>query len=143
VTFPTGSLRAKTSTWAMIKLQHRDRNISTLIHQRVEAARTGTNPTVICRMPSGRAVLCDVQFLRGYSLLLPDPVVPDLNALDKQKRAEKKPVPGNGNMITLLPSRIGYHSIPILVRVSHQHQLAHYSNDTHPNHLHPYSERKS
>ena len=62
--------------------------MSTLIHQRVEAAQAGTNPTVICRVPSGWAVLCDVQFLRGYSLLLPDPVVPDLNALDKQKRAE-------------------------------------------------------
>ena len=60
----------------------------TLVHERVEAARAGTNPTVIYRMPSGWAVLCDVQYLRGYSLLLPDPVVPDLNALDKQKRAE-------------------------------------------------------
>jgi len=60
----------------------------TTVHQRVEAARAGTNPTVICRMPSGWAVLCDVQFLRGYSLLLPDPVVPDLNAFDRQKRAE-------------------------------------------------------
>ncbi len=39
-------------------------------------------------MPSGWAVLCDVQFLRGYSILLADPVAPDLNALDKQKRAE-------------------------------------------------------
>ena len=57
--------------------------MSTLIHQRVEAVRSGTNPTVICRMPFGGAVLCDGQFLRGYSLLLPDPVVPDLNALDK------------------------------------------------------------
>ena len=62
--------------------------MSTLIHQRVEAAQAGTNPTVICRMPSGWAVLCDVQFLRGYSLLLPDSVVVDLNALDKSKRAE-------------------------------------------------------
>jgi diadenosine tetraphosphate (Ap4A) HIT family hydrolase len=59
----------------------------TLIHQRVEAARAGTNPTVICRMPSGWAVLGDVQFLRGYSLLLADPVVPDLNALDAKSRA--------------------------------------------------------
>jgi diadenosine tetraphosphate (Ap4A) HIT family hydrolase len=60
----------------------------TLIHRRVEAARAGNNPTVICRMPSGWAVLCDVQFLRGYSVLLPDPVVADLNALDQPKRAE-------------------------------------------------------
>jgi diadenosine tetraphosphate (Ap4A) HIT family hydrolase len=60
--------------------------MTTLIHQRVEAARAGTNPTVISRMPSGWAVLGDVQFLRGYSLLLPDPVVADLNALDESRR---------------------------------------------------------
>ncbi len=60
--------------------------MTTLIHQRVEAARAGTNPTVICRTPSGWAVLGDVQFLRGYSLLLADPVVPDLNALDEERR---------------------------------------------------------
>ncbi len=62
--------------------------MSTLIHERVAAARAGTNPTVICRMPSGWAVLCDVQFLRGYTILLPDPVVPDLNALDREHRAQ-------------------------------------------------------
>jgi diadenosine tetraphosphate (Ap4A) HIT family hydrolase len=61
--------------------------IMAMIQKRVEDARAGINPTVICRMPSGWAVLGDVQFLRGYSLLLPDPVVPDLNALDVQKRA--------------------------------------------------------
>ena len=31
-------------------------------------------------MPSGWAVLGDTQILPGYSLLLPDLVVPDLNA---------------------------------------------------------------
>jgi diadenosine tetraphosphate (Ap4A) HIT family hydrolase len=60
--------------------------MTTLIHQRVEAARAGTNPTVISRMPSGWAVLGDVQFLRGYALLLADPVVADLNALDQSQR---------------------------------------------------------
>ncbi len=62
--------------------------MSTLIHERVAAAQAGTNPTVICRMSSGWAVLCDVQFLCGYSLLLPEPVVPDLNALDREQRAQ-------------------------------------------------------
>jgi diadenosine tetraphosphate (Ap4A) HIT family hydrolase len=62
--------------------------VTTLIHQRIEAARAGTNPTVICRVPSGWVVLCDVQFLRGYSLLLADPVAPDLNALNKERRLE-------------------------------------------------------
>jgi diadenosine tetraphosphate (Ap4A) HIT family hydrolase len=58
----------------------------TLIHRRVAAAQAGTNPTVICQVPSGWIVLGDTQFLRGYSLLLPDPVVADLNALDTQQR---------------------------------------------------------
>ncbi len=62
--------------------------MSTLIHERVAAAQAGTNPTVICRMPSGWAVLSDAQFLRGYTILLPDPVVFDLNALDREHRAQ-------------------------------------------------------
>jgi diadenosine tetraphosphate (Ap4A) HIT family hydrolase len=36
---------------------------------------------LIARMSSGWAVLGTAQFLRGYSLLLPDPVVPHLNAM--------------------------------------------------------------
>lgn len=60
--------------------------MSTLIHHRVEEARQGINPAVICRVPSGWVVLGDVQFLQGYSLLLPDPVVPSLNALAMEQR---------------------------------------------------------
>lgn len=58
----------------------------TLIHRRVEEARQGINPAVICRVPSGWVVFGDVQFLQGYSLLLPDPVVPSLNALTMEQR---------------------------------------------------------
>ena len=58
----------------------------TLIHQRVEAARKGENPTVICRVPSGWVVMGDVQFLPGYCLLLPDPVPPSLNEMDPDAR---------------------------------------------------------
>ena len=58
-----------------------------LISQRVEMARNGSNDKVICRMASGWAVMGDVQFLPGYCLLLPDPVVPSLNDLDAEARA--------------------------------------------------------
>lgn len=61
--------------------------MSTLIHKRVELAREGKNPTVICRMPSGWAVLSDQQYLRGYSILLADPVVGYLNELDPAGRS--------------------------------------------------------
>jgi diadenosine tetraphosphate (Ap4A) HIT family hydrolase len=58
----------------------------TLIHQRVRQCQTGDYPKAICRLSSGWVVLGDVQFLRGYSLLLPDPVVPHLNAMDEAGR---------------------------------------------------------
>ncbi|NYH12433.1 HIT family protein [Pseudomonas moraviensis] len=58
-----------------------------LISQRVEMARNGTNDKVICRLASGWVVMGDVQFLPGYCLLLPDPVVPSLNDLDAEARA--------------------------------------------------------
>jgi diadenosine tetraphosphate (Ap4A) HIT family hydrolase len=58
------------------------------IPERIEAAWVGQNPTVIGRLSSGWLVLCDYQFFRGYCLLLADPVVPDLNTLDPQGRAE-------------------------------------------------------
>jgi diadenosine tetraphosphate (Ap4A) HIT family hydrolase len=58
------------------------------IPERVETARAGTNPTVICRVISGWVVLCDMQFLSGYCILLPDPVVSSLNDLSREKRAE-------------------------------------------------------
>lgn len=58
-----------------------------LITERVELARNGANDKVICRMASGWAVMGDVQFLPGYCLLLPDPVVASLNDLDAEARA--------------------------------------------------------
>lgn len=60
--------------------------MSTLIHRRVEDCRRGRNPKTIARVRSGWAVLGDVQFLRGYSLLLPDPVVVDINAMARTQR---------------------------------------------------------
>lgn len=56
--------------------------MSTLIHRRVESARRGENPAVICKMPSGWAVIGDVQMLPGYCLLLPDPVPASLNDME-------------------------------------------------------------
>ena len=62
--------------------------MKTMIHERVEAARAGTNTTVITRVPSGWVVMGDVQYLPGYCLLLPDPVVPDLNSLNGEQRMQ-------------------------------------------------------
>ncbi len=43
---------------------------------------------MITRLPSGWAVMGDPQVLRGYCLLLPDPVVPHLNALRTRQQEQ-------------------------------------------------------
>jgi diadenosine tetraphosphate (Ap4A) HIT family hydrolase len=60
--------------------------VTTAIHRQVEACRSGSEPAVIARLPSGWAVLGQRQVLKGYSLLLPDPVAPHLNALSAAER---------------------------------------------------------
>jgi diadenosine tetraphosphate (Ap4A) HIT family hydrolase len=62
--------------------------LANLIEQRVGLARRGENPFVICRMKSGWLVIGDVQPLQGYCLLLADPIVESLNALDETQRAQ-------------------------------------------------------
>jgi diadenosine tetraphosphate (Ap4A) HIT family hydrolase len=62
--------------------------MTTAIHRRVAALREQRDPTMIARLPSGWAVLGDPQVIRGYCLLLPDPVVPNLNALTGTWRAQ-------------------------------------------------------
>ena len=60
----------------------------TVIHQWVAAARDGREPRVITRLYSGWVLFGQQQFVHGYSLLLPDPVVPSLNALGAKERTQ-------------------------------------------------------
>ncbi len=63
-------------------------NVDTAIHRMVAACRSAAHAPLITRMKSGWAVLGNSQFLRGYSLLLPDPVVPHLNAMASAHREQ-------------------------------------------------------
>jgi diadenosine tetraphosphate (Ap4A) HIT family hydrolase len=60
----------------------------TAIHEQVVAAREGKNPRVVARLFCGWVVFGERQFVRGYVLLLPDPVVPTLNALGAKERGQ-------------------------------------------------------
>jgi diadenosine tetraphosphate (Ap4A) HIT family hydrolase len=60
----------------------------TVIHRRVAACARGEDPTLVARMASGWAVMGDPQVLRGYCLLLPDPVPAHLNALPVVARGQ-------------------------------------------------------
>jgi diadenosine tetraphosphate (Ap4A) HIT family hydrolase len=59
----------------------------TVIHKLVASAREGREPRVAARLFSGWVLFGERQFLRGYTLLLPDPVVATLNSLSAQARA--------------------------------------------------------
>jgi diadenosine tetraphosphate (Ap4A) HIT family hydrolase len=59
----------------------------TLVHEGVEKARWGESLYVICRLASGWLFMGNHQFLRGYCVLAPDPVVESVNALTGDERA--------------------------------------------------------
>lgn len=60
--------------------------MQTAIHRLVDSCRSGSDPRVIARLASGWAIMGQQQVLTGYCLLLPDPVVPHLNALEPLAR---------------------------------------------------------
>lgn len=62
--------------------------MTTAIHRRLDLLQSQRDPTVIGRVPSGYWVLGEVQVRLGYSLLIPDPIVSDLNALSADARAQ-------------------------------------------------------
>jgi diadenosine tetraphosphate (Ap4A) HIT family hydrolase len=59
----------------------------TAIHRMVELCRAGQLPGAVARLASGWVIMGERQVLPGYCLLLPDPVVPHLNALGPDMRS--------------------------------------------------------
>ena len=62
--------------------------METAIHLEVSAAREGRHPRLVTHLASGWVIFGERQFVRGYLLLLPDPVVPSLNALPMNERSQ-------------------------------------------------------
>jgi len=58
------------------------------IHRKIRLCEDGQLPQAILRLKSGWVVAGDVQPLQGYCILMADPVVADLNALDERGRAQ-------------------------------------------------------
>jgi len=58
------------------------------IHVMVDRCRAAAYPAAVTRLRSGWVIMGERQVLTGYCLLLPDPVVPHLNALPAELRAQ-------------------------------------------------------
>ena len=83
----------------------------TLIHERVEQANQGKNPTAIIKLNSGWVVLGDNQIIPGYCLLLSDPVANTINDLDNDMRSMfllDMTIVGDALMRVLNPRTINY-----------------------------------
>lgn len=106
--------------------------MTTLIHRRVEEARQGRNPSVVCRMPSGWVVLGDTQVTPGYSLLLSDPVVLDLNALSIEDRIlylRDMSIVGDALLEVTGADLINYETLGNTERALHTHIVPRYADE--------------
>ena len=116
---------------------------TTAIHRRVADARDGKDPTVLGHMSSGWAVFGRRQFVQGYLMLLPDPVVPDLNSLTPEKRAHfllDMSRLGDALMRVTSPLRINYAIFGNIEPALHAHIIPRYRSE--PEHMqtqHPWA----
>ncbi len=104
----------------------------TLIHERVMLAREGNNNTVICHLRSGWVVLGDDQRLRGYTLLLADPIRDSLNELKGEERQQflfDMSSIGDALMEVLNPSIINYSILGNMDRALHAHVHPRYDHE--------------
>jgi diadenosine tetraphosphate (Ap4A) HIT family hydrolase len=98
----------------------------------VEDCRAGRYPKAICRLSSGWVVLGDVQFVRGYSLLLPDPVVADLNELSGSARTaflSEMAAVGDALLAVTKAVRINYEILGNVDPALHAHVFPRYSDE--------------
>jgi diadenosine tetraphosphate (Ap4A) HIT family hydrolase len=96
----------------------------TIIHERVDLARKGKNPTVITKMKSGWVVLGDNQVIPGYCILLRDPVVETINDLSKNERLvflEEMTIIGDALIEVFKPRIVNYSILENLDKALHVH----------------------
>ena len=106
--------------------------LETAIHRRVNDARAGRDASVLGRCASGWAVFGHQQIVQGYLLLLPDPVVPDLNALTPERRSQfllDMSRLGDALMRVSSPVRINYAIFGNVEPALHAHVIPRYRTE--------------
>lgn len=106
--------------------------MTTLIHQWVSACRAGTHPRQVCRVGSGWVIMGETQIVRGYCLLVPDPVVGHLNALTgaaRQTALWEASVVGDALLSLTGALRINYEILGNLQPALHIHICPRYADE--------------
>lgn len=103
--------------------------MTTAIHRFVEQARMGTLPRAVVRLSSGWVVLAESQRLPGYCILLPDPVVPDLNDLagaSRERFLADMALVGDAVIRACRPRRLNYAMLGNQEPALHAHVIPRY-----------------
>lgn len=112
-------------------------NQETAIHQLVRRLGRDSEPMALARVPDcGWLVMGERQVVRGYCLLLPDPVVPTLNDLDPSARRrflETMVLVGDALLRATGAARINYEILGNLEPALHAHIVPRRSDE--PEHL--------
>lgn len=98
----------------------------TAIHRFVEGCRDGSLVNCVGQVESGWVIMGAKQVMRGYCLLLPDPVVPHLNALSGSRRDQfLRDMASLGDVVLDLTgaARINYEMLGNLEPALHAHVL--------------------
>jgi len=106
--------------------------MSELTPPRIEAARSGTDPALVCRVPSGWVFLCMMQYLPGYCILQADPVVESINALTPTQRVQSlgdMALVGNAILEVTRAYRINYAIMGNSDPVLHTHIVPRYMSE--------------
>ena len=104
----------------------------TAIHLAVERCRAGDENRLLFRMKSGFAVLFVDQVLPGYCMLLPDPVVGQLNDLSCVARADffaDMAVLGDAVLAVTNCRRINYEILGNVEPALHAHVIPRYADE--------------
>lgn len=102
------------------------------MEQLVDAAQRGDHPRVVCRVASGWVVLAEPQFLRGYCLVVADPVVASLNAMPAEDRGQflvDMAGVGDALLVATSAARINYSILGNADPGLHAHVFARYDDE--------------
>lgn len=106
--------------------------MNTIIHQWVESARSGNNPRVVAKLEGAWVLMGEAQFLPGYMLVVPDPVVPDLNAMalpDRERLLGQVSIVGDALLEHTDALRINYEILGNLQPALHVHVFPRYASE--------------
>jgi diadenosine tetraphosphate (Ap4A) HIT family hydrolase len=105
---------------------------ATVIHRLVDLCRAAQYPAMVAKMPSGWVVMGERQVFAGYCLLIPDPVVPHLNALEVDARRQflsDMALAGDALMAATAALRINYAMFGNVEPALHAHLFPRYLDE--------------